>query len=140
VIHEEARELAYAADALRGHAFVHHCLNTSRPYTDLLPCPDTVTEGVAAPSCPGITRGWLPWRTLGLPSVRDRSGTCLWYERAGTTARVIAAGGASAVQNRANAAARIVCRGNYTATNYLDANDAALAITLDTAMLATRCP
>jgi hypothetical protein len=138
---DEARNLALAADALRGFAFARRCVDTSVPLPDLLPCPDAAaTEGVSASICPGLTQGWLPWRTLGLPPLRDTSGTCLWYERQGITARIVAAGGASAGQNRAPLAGRATCGGNLTATNYMDAADPSLAIALNATLLTTRCP
>src|SRR5262245_26235155 len=110
-------------------------------FTQLLPCPDAAgTEGVAAAACAVGVRGWVSWRTLGLPPLRDRSGTCLWYEYQGTTARVIAAGGAGPGQARAAAAGRPVCGGNLNANAYVDAQDNALTVTLDTAMIGARCP
>jgi hypothetical protein len=137
----EQRNLALAAAALRSHAFVQRCRNPARPLTELLPCPDAVaTEGEAAPSCAANTQGWLPWKTLGLPPLRDRSGTCFWYERQGTVARVIAAGGAGPGQGRAVAGTRTICGGNFTASSYVDAGDTSLALQLDTAQLAARCP
>jgi hypothetical protein len=56
-----------------------------------LPCPDRDGDGAAdtAPntgSC-GTTRqpaiGLLPWKTLGLPPLRDADGECLWYAVSG---------------------------------------------------------
>jgi hypothetical protein len=137
----DQRSLALAVEALRGAAFARHCSNTSVPLSDVLPCPDgAATEGIAAASCPGLTRGWLPWRSLGLPPLKDSSGTCLWYERQGTTARVIAPGAATAGQNRGAAAGRSVCGGNLAEANYLDAADVSLALSLDTATMVARCP
>jgi hypothetical protein len=49
-----------------------------------LPCPQawgdvgSANEGRAAASCANPT-GWLPWRTLGLPEMRDAAGRPLWY-------------------------------------------------------------
>jgi hypothetical protein len=138
---QEQRNLAIAASTLRAHAFTRRCLVPGLPLADALPCPDASgTEGLAAASCPANSSGWLPWKTLGLPALRDRSGTCLWYERQGTTFRVIAAGGAQAGQNRTAAAGRMICGGNLTAANYIDAQDASLTGALDTALIAARCP
>jgi len=138
---QDQRNLALAVEALRSQAFVRRCIDTTLPLIDLLPCADgTATEGVAASSCPGLTRGWLPWRTLGLPPLKDSSGTCLWYERQGTTARVIAAGAASGGQNRSATAGRIVCGGNLSSANYLDASDVSLTLSLNTAAMVTQCP
>lgn len=52
-----------------------------------LPCPEdttligTINEGRARSSCPNDKPqvGRLPWRTLGLPDLRDDSGERLWY-------------------------------------------------------------
>ncbi|MPY72382.1 MAG: hypothetical protein GEU92_20200 [Alphaproteobacteria bacterium] len=45
-----------------------------------LPCPDTNNDGVEDP-CPSsaLRLGRLPWRTLGLPDLRDGDGERLWY-------------------------------------------------------------
>ncbi len=137
----ERRALALARDALRGHAQAQHCLDPARPIDTLLACPDSATgEGVAETACPGTTRGWLPWRTLGLPPLRDRSGACLWIERSGASLRIIAPGGAGPGQNRAADPARPVCGGNFDPANYLDATDGALTVTLDAGALAAVCP
>jgi hypothetical protein len=138
---QDQTNFAQATQALHAAAFTQRCRNTTLPPANLLPCPDAAaTEGIAASSCPGLTRGWLPWRTLGLPPLRDSSGTCLWYERQGTTARVIAAGAPIAGQNRNTIAGRPQCGGNLTATNYVDATDASRSLTLNTAAILGRCP
>lgn len=45
-----------------------------------LPCPDTDGDGLEETPC-GTTsaEGWLPWQTLGLPPLRDASGSCFRY-------------------------------------------------------------
>lgn len=58
-----------------------------------LPCPDTATtamyEGTPNTSSTDCTLkdvtalGRLPWRTLGLPDLRDGNGECLWYAVSG---------------------------------------------------------
>jgi type II secretory pathway pseudopilin PulG len=51
-----------------------------------LPCPDTTNTGVADLTCgaAGVNQlGRLPWKTLGLPDLRDGSGECLWYAVSG---------------------------------------------------------
>jgi len=52
-----------------------------------LPCPDTTNTGLADASCGVVganALGRLPWKTLGLPDLRDGSGECLWYAVSGT--------------------------------------------------------
>ena len=51
-----------------------------------LPCPDTTNTGLADTTCgaAGVNQlGRLPWKTLGLPDLRDGSGECLWYAVSG---------------------------------------------------------
>lgn len=88
-----ADALAQAKEALIGYAAAvpidfADCLaagnNCKRPGD--LPCPDTNNDGVAEPLCgnatgnnPAQRLGRLPWKTLGLPDLRDGSGERLWY-------------------------------------------------------------
>ncbi|GAB4128459.1 MAG: hypothetical protein Fur0040_11410 [Sideroxydans sp.] len=66
--------LATARDALQGYAL----RNAKRP--GALPCPDTNNDGVAEGSCAGANLlGRLPWKTLGLPELRDGYNETLWY-------------------------------------------------------------
>lgn len=45
-----------------------------------LPCPDYDGDGIADGStCTFPYIGWLPWRTLDLPDLRDASGNRFWY-------------------------------------------------------------
>jgi len=80
-----AAALAQAKDALIGRAV----LDDNR--LGSMPCPDLVTniagnnvpgdgtaDLLAGNECPSYV-GWLPWRTLGLPELRDASGERLWY-------------------------------------------------------------
>jgi len=70
------RALAHAKEALIGYAVSH----ASQP--GVLPCPDTDNDGSADAPCGalGVTSvGRLPWKTLGLPDLRDGMGECLWY-------------------------------------------------------------
>jgi hypothetical protein len=137
----QGRHLALALAAVQGQAFLRHCLNRSMPSVQLLPCPDASgNEGVADALCPGLSQGWLPWKTLGVPPLRDASGTCLWYERNGISARVIAAGSPRAGQSRTALASRPLCGGNNAPGNYIAAGDVAVAVTLDTALMTARCP
>ncbi|HEY9447512.1 MAG TPA: hypothetical protein VIQ62_10605, partial [Burkholderiales bacterium] len=67
--------LAVARDALIGRA----ASDNTRPGS--LPCPDTDNDGVADGAfgnC-SVYVGRLPWRTLGLPDLRDGAGERLWY-------------------------------------------------------------
>lgn len=77
--------LAIAKQALIAHA----AANTAHP--GALPCPDLITnvagtnvpddgiaDDVVATDCPSYI-GRLPWRTLGLPDLRDADGERLWY-------------------------------------------------------------
>lgn len=71
-----AAALAQAKDALIGRAVA----NSNMPGS--LPCPDTNDDGSAellsGNDCPSYI-GRLPWRTLGLPDLRDGSSERLWY-------------------------------------------------------------
>lgn len=71
-----ALALGQAKDALIARA----ALDANRPGS--LPCPDLNNDGVAdtllGNNCPGYV-GRLPWRTLGLPDLRDAAGERLWY-------------------------------------------------------------
>src|SRR5512139_882689 len=79
------RALAIAREALIAHA-------ASRPLDEIvgpgyLPCPDLDDDGWAEPTCGSLTGetgqwqrlGRLPWKTLGLPDLRDAFGERLWY-------------------------------------------------------------
>jgi hypothetical protein len=80
-----AEALAQAKDALVGYAVSVDLTSSARPGD--LPCPDTNNDGIAETSCgnasgsTGQTQriGRLPWKTLGLPDLRDGSGERLWY-------------------------------------------------------------
>lgn len=71
-----ANALAQAKEALIGRAVADSSLPGS------LPCPDTNDDGsselFAGIDCPAYL-GRLPWRTLGLPDLRDGNGERLWY-------------------------------------------------------------
>ena len=79
------RALAQAREALIAHA-------ADRPIDLLvgpgyLPCPDLDGDGWAEPTCGSLAGdvgqsqrlGLLPWKTLGLPELRDGHGERLWY-------------------------------------------------------------
>ncbi len=68
--------LVQAKEALIGYAVN----DPNKP--GILPCPDNDNDGSADSPCGaiGVTAvGRLPWKTLGLPALRDGSGECLWY-------------------------------------------------------------
>ncbi|MFL6579683.1 MAG: hypothetical protein ACJ8G2_02985 [Burkholderiales bacterium] len=73
---QTADALAEAKQALIGRA------GTDSSIPGTLPCPDLDNDGVvelfAGNNCPGYV-GRLPWRTLGLPDLRDGTGERLWY-------------------------------------------------------------
>ena len=86
-----AAALAQAKDALIGFASTYRELhadvgnNQEKPF-GYLPCPDTNNDGIAEPTCGAMNVsviGRLPWRTLGLPPLRDSAGECLWYAVSG---------------------------------------------------------
>jgi hypothetical protein len=74
-----ATALAQAKEALLGWA----ASNSGLP--GQLPCPEdtaligTAGEGAALGVCAPPVTGRLPWRTLGLPEIRDGNGDQLWY-------------------------------------------------------------
>lgn len=82
-----AAALAQAKDALIGDAAIYRDTNPDTGgWTDkvwgYLPCPDTDNDGTADGPCGAknvTVAGRLPWRTLGLPPLRDGAGECLWY-------------------------------------------------------------
>lgn len=73
---QTADALAEAKQALIGRAAADNSIPGS------LPCPDLDNDGVAelfvGNNCPSYV-GRLPWRTLGLPDLRDGSSERLWY-------------------------------------------------------------
>ncbi len=71
--------LAQAREALLGYA----ASDPNRPGE--LPCPDFNNDGqiliaddYSGSNCKSLV-GWLPWKTLGLPELRDANGNHLWY-------------------------------------------------------------
>ena len=96
-----ARDLkTYAALAQAKAALIAYAVtygddpSHANPIPGYLPCPDLgppASEGVAASTCPlsgpsslVSVLGRLPWKTLGLDTLRDGSGECLWYAVSGT--------------------------------------------------------
>lgn len=84
-----ATALAQAKDALIGYAITYADTH-SNTVPGYLPCPDQTggaNEGSAPGSCgtKDISQmGRLPWKTLGLSTLRDGDGECLWYAVSGT--------------------------------------------------------
>ena len=82
---QTAKVLRQAKEALIGFAATYEKTHPGQPL-GYLPCPDYDGDGSAegACSCSGYSVvGRLPWRTLGLPPLRDGSGECLWYAVSG---------------------------------------------------------
>lgn len=81
---DSSAALAQAKEAL---------ISNAATYVDIpgsLPCPDTDNDGISdaggATECPSYI-GRLPWKTLGLPDLRDGSGERLWYTLSNTVRR-----------------------------------------------------
>lgn len=78
--------LVQAKDALIGYAVTYRDSHANEVFGYFL-CPDTNNDGEAELSCPAAdvpVIGRLPWKTLGLPALRDGAGECLWYTVSGT--------------------------------------------------------
>lgn len=79
------RALAQAREALVSHAADRPVDRVVGP--GYLPCPDLDNDGWAESTCGSLTGhlgqaqrlGRLPWKTLGLPDLRDGHGERLWY-------------------------------------------------------------
>jgi hypothetical protein len=88
--------LAQAKAALIGYAATYRDNpDHSTEVFGYLPCPDTADksgiqvpgDGEAAATCSNAGEtvvGLLPYKTLGLPELRDSSGNCLWYAVSGS--------------------------------------------------------
>jgi hypothetical protein len=81
---DNARVLGDAKHALTGW-MIRQAIEAGENNPGRLPCPEaagyigTANEGIAAGNCTLPAVGRLPWRTLGLPKLRDASGEPLWY-------------------------------------------------------------
>jgi hypothetical protein len=83
---QTARVLAQAKEALLGFALTYAETHHGEK-SGYLPCPDKDGDGSADSPCSTTAYsviGRFPWRTLGLPLLRDGSGECLWYAVSGT--------------------------------------------------------
>ena len=77
--------LAQAREALIAYAAGHPVNASVGP--GYLPCPDLDNDGWAEPTCGSLSGdtgqeqrlGRFPWKTLGLPDLRDGHGERLWY-------------------------------------------------------------
>ncbi|HUO43844.1 MAG TPA: hypothetical protein VMT94_02895 [Burkholderiales bacterium] len=80
-LHNEQNRKTLNALALAKQALIARAA-TDQSLPGSLPCPDTDNNGsadlFAGNNCPSYI-GRLPWRTLGLPDLRDASGERLWY-------------------------------------------------------------
>jgi len=75
---QTARALAKAKEALIGYAATYAETHPGQPQ-GYLPCPDNNGDGSAEAACStegNSVIGRFPWRTLGLPPLRDGSGEC----------------------------------------------------------------
>ena len=83
---QSALALKTAKEALIGYALTYSENHPGQPQ-GYLPCPDRNGDGTGDSPCSGAGRsvlGRLPWRTLGLPTLRDSAGECLWYVVSGS--------------------------------------------------------
>lgn len=74
-----------ARQALIAYAATYRDSNTDQVF-GYLPCPDTTGAGETASTCGSsdvAAVGLLPYKTLGLPDLRDAQGDCLWYAVSG---------------------------------------------------------
>ena len=80
--------LTQAKNALIGYAFSYPELQHDGQNIGYLPCPDKTNNGsVSLGACNARDHGAFgrfPYRTLGLPILRDGHGQCLWYVVAGS--------------------------------------------------------
>lgn len=87
-----ANVLAQAKEALIGHAITYRETHPDEVTGELewvhgyLPCPDMDGDGDAdtCGSAGATVAGLLPYKTLELTDLRDKSGACLWYVVSGS--------------------------------------------------------
>ena len=75
-----------AREALIAYAVTYRDNNSDQVF-GFLPCPDTTGTGQEAASCGSSNQaavGLLPYKSLGLPDLRDARGDCLWYAVSGS--------------------------------------------------------
>lgn len=76
-----AATLGQARALLRDYAQAYGLTHANQA-PGYLPCPDLDGDGSAEPDCPPAGQmavGLFPYRTLGMPPLRDGHGECLWY-------------------------------------------------------------
>ncbi|MCX7156470.1 MAG: hypothetical protein NTW45_08520 [Rhodocyclales bacterium] len=82
--------LTQAREALLGYAITYRDDHPTEVF-GYLPCPDRDGDGISDPNSDGFCAtadgkaeiGLFPYKTLGLPDLRDTEGGCLWYAVAG---------------------------------------------------------
>ncbi|HVS27360.1 MAG TPA: hypothetical protein VHE58_08710 [Burkholderiales bacterium] len=142
--------LAQAKDGLIARAVI----DGNRPGS--LPCPDTDDDGVAelfsGSNCPSYI-GRLPWKTLGLPDLRDGSGERLWYMlstrfrdhsaaepiNSDTKGNITVYSGSSSTVMTAEAVAVIFASGAVLGTQNRDPSTSALCPTTSTTIARNLC-
>lgn len=78
--------MAAAKAALIAHAVSYRDVHATETF-GFLPCPDTKGSGAEQTPCGKagqLSIGLLPYKTLGLPELRDAEGNCLWYAVSGS--------------------------------------------------------
>lgn len=85
-----ADALAKAKEALIAYAISSENKGGATARPGNFPCPDTDAPGIAGygdenviPPCVAGAIGRLPWKTLGLPELKDSEGEPLWYALSG---------------------------------------------------------
>lgn len=126
--------LAQAKDALIGYAITYGDTNTGKAH-GYLPCPDTNNDGsantnqsstqCAVKNIPVVGR--LPWKSLGLPPLRDAHGECLWYAVSGTF-KAVAGGYMNDVMNWDTLGQFTIQDANGTTLAGADAHDRPVAV------------
>lgn len=82
----ESDPIVQAKEALLAYATTYRDTHSDEVF-GYLPCPDLDGDGVAEATCGNAGEasvGLLPYRSLGLPDLRDSAGICLWYAVSGS--------------------------------------------------------
>jgi type II secretory pathway pseudopilin PulG len=84
---DTANALKHAKEALLAYAVTYRDQNPNSGF-GYLPCPDLASDdtslngfliGTEVSNCSNKEIGLLPYKSLGLPDLRDGNGDCLWY-------------------------------------------------------------